>query len=126
MTEKEVKSFYVLLVLMIFGAFTEMAGIGLIIPALTLMSNIDSVGDNIYLSRVLNYLGNPNQTQLLVMGIGLLVAAYLFKMFFLIILNWYQTGFVNRVRASISFRLFSSYMQKDWTFHTYAKASCIR
>ena len=86
MTEKEVKSFYVLLVLMIFGAFTEMAGIGLIIPALTLMSNIDSVGDNIYLSRVLNYLGNPNQTQLLVMGIGLLVAAYLFKMFFLIIL----------------------------------------
>lgn len=118
MTEKEVKSFYFLLVLMVFGAFAEMVGVGLVVPALTLMSNMDSLGDNIYLSRVLNYLGNPEESKLVALGIGLLVFAYLFKMVFLIILNWYQSGFVNGVRASLSLRLFSNYLQKDWMFHT--------
>ena len=118
MTEKEVKSFYFLLVLMVFGAFTEMVGVSLVVPALTLMSNMDSLGDNVYLSRVLNYLGNPEESKLVALGIGLLVFAYLFKMVFLIILNWYQSGFVNGVRASLSLRLFSNYLQKDWMFHT--------
>lgn len=118
LTRNEHRSFYILMFFMIIGAFLEMAGVGLIIPALALMSNMNSVNDSSTVESVLNYFGNPNETQLMLMGVGLFVGVYLIKMSFLIFLSWYQTGFINRARASVSLRLFSSYMLEDWTFHT--------
>ena len=123
LTIKERKSFYILIVLMIVGAFLEMAGVGLIIPALALMSNASPSDDNVFLSNTLNYLGSPSESQLLLLGIGIFAGAYLIKMIFLILLSWYQTGFINKVRASVSLRLFSSYMNEDWTFHTHQNSA---
>lgn len=123
LTIKERKSFYILIVLMVVGAFLEMAGVGLIIPALALMSNTIPSDDNLFLSNTLNYFGNPSEFQLLLLGIGVFVGAYLVKMAYLILLSWYQTGFINKVRASVSRRLFSSYMNEDWTFHTHQNSA---
>ena len=118
LTREERKIFSKLMVLMIIGAFLEMAGVGLILPALALMSNMDSVSDNSTVQSALNFLGNPNETQLMLLGVGLFIGIYLIKMSYLIFLSWYQTGFINRARASISLRIFSIYMHNDWAFHT--------
>lgn len=95
----------------------EMLGIGLLLPALTVMSGSPAAGHSRIAQKIIDLLGNPSPKRLVISGLLALLAIYLLKALFVLIATWRQTKFVRRLEKSICERLFSTYMQQPWEFH---------
>ncbi len=107
----------VLFSLMVVGMGLEMLGIGLIIPAVTLL--LQTAPSETYppLAVVVEMLGQPTQVQLITGGMLLLVGVYLVKALFLGFLAWYQNDFAFGVQRHISRELFATYLYQPYAFH---------
>jgi len=117
LTKPERRQSFILLGLMLVGMGLETIGVGLVIPALSLLTQPDLVGQWPVLSPVLSALGDPSHEKTVVFGMFFLVSAYGIKTAFLAFLAWKQVGFVFRVQADLSQRLFSGYLCQPYTFH---------
>lgn len=117
LTSSERRSALVLLGLMFIGMVLETLGVGVVIPALGLLTQGDAARNYPALQSVLQALGNPSQQILVIGGMLLLVGVYLIKTLFLAFLVWRQTCFVYGVQAQLSQRLFTVYLQQPYTFH---------
>lgn len=106
-----------LLGLSILGMLMETLGVGLVIPALAVMTQPDIAVRYPRLAPVLEWLGNPSQARLVVIGMLVLVAVYAVKALFLGMLAWWQMRFVYGVQAELSERLFTSYLRQPYVFH---------
>lgn len=107
----------VLLGLMLIGMLLETLGIGLVIPALALMTQGDLAVKYPALAPWLNSLGNPSHEQLIIYGMLVLVGAYAIKTLFLAFLAWRQARFVYGLQAILSQRLFTGYLHQPYAFH---------
>ena len=117
LTSGQRKAAIVLFGLMLIGMALETLGIGLVIPALALMTQTDLAAKYPQLSPWLGKLGNPGQERLVVLGMMVLVGAYTIKALFLGFLAWRQMRFVYGVQADLSQRLFMGYLNQPYTFH---------
>lgn len=111
------RSALVLFNLMLVGMVLETLGIGLVIPAMALMTQDDPASRYPVLRPALEWLGSPDRQQLVVAGMLVLVSVYAIKAFFLGFLAWWQARFVYGFQASLSQRLFASYLRQPYTFH---------
>lgn len=107
---------WVLLGLMGIGMLMETMGVGLIIPAIALLTKSDLASTYPSLAPFLRSLGNPSQQQLLIGGMAILAGAYLVKTLFMALLIWWQMRFTYAVQVQISQRLFSIYMRQPYEF----------
>ncbi len=103
--------------LMAVGMSFETLGIGLMIPALAVMTQPDSVTRFPQIRPLLNYLGNPDQAQQIMIVMVGMVGVYLVKNLFLAFLAWRQTRFAYGVHAQLAQRLFTTYLRQPYTFH---------
>ncbi len=103
--------------MMLVGMLLETAGIGLVIPAMALMSQGDLGARYPAIVPILDALGNPGHKTLLIGGMLTLVAVYAVKALFLGFLAWYQSRFTYDMQASLSFRLFAGYLRQPYSFH---------
>ena len=117
LTPAERRSAVALLGLMIIGMLLEILGVGLVIPALALLTQQDLAHNYPMLQPVLQVLGNPSQQTLVIGGMLVLIGVYLIKALFLAFLTWQQNRFVFGVRAQLSQRLFTIYLSQPYTFH---------
>lgn len=106
-----------LLVLMVIGVFLETLGVGLVIPAITIMMQVDLANSYPAIAMVLDNLGNPSQAELVAGFMLALVGLYLIKNSFLAFLAWEQTQFSYDVQTKLSQRLFATYLSQPYTFH---------
>ena len=106
-----------LFALMLIGMLLETLGIGLVVPALVLMTQSDLVAQYPFVGPYLEWLGNPTQEHLVIMGMSVLVVVYIVKGAFLAFLAWKQSKFVFGLQASLSQRLFGVYLNQPYTFH---------
>lgn len=118
LNKSQKKELIVLSLLLIIGIFFEMIGLGILLPALTLM--LDSDIGNTYpeLKPYLNYLGNPSHFELIVMGMSVVLFVYFIKALFLSFVSWKQSKFTAYLSATLSERLFNGYLYQPYTFHT--------
>jgi ABC-type multidrug transport system fused ATPase/permease subunit len=114
---KQKSQLVVLIVLMLLGVLFEMAGLGIILPALSLMLKADVVQSYPVLKPALNYLGNPTQSQLVIYVMSVIVLVYLIKTIFLIFLGWRQSKFTTELAANLSDKLFLGFLRQPYTFH---------
>ncbi len=117
LTPAERKRVGVLLVLIVAGMLLETLGIGLVIPAITLMMQGDIAGRYPEIAPVIDYFGNPSQTDLIAVAVLVLVAVYFIKNLFLAFLIWWQNSFAYDVQAHLSQRLYAIYLNQPYTFH---------
>lgn len=117
LTSAERRSAVVLLGLMFIGMMLETLGVGLVIPAIALLTQSDFAHQYPALQPALQALGNPSQRTLVIGGMLALVGVYLIKALFLALLAWQQTRFAFGVRAQLSQRLFTIYLRQPYTFH---------
>jgi ABC-type bacteriocin/lantibiotic exporter with double-glycine peptidase domain len=103
--------------LLLLGMLFEMLGLGILIPALGLLLNSDSVNDYPTIKPYIEYIGNPNQAQLVVGGMIVLVLIYLAKALFLGYLSWRQSKFTSELWAHFSKKMFLGYLELPYTFH---------
>ena len=111
------RSAVVLLGLMFIGMLLETLGVGLVIPALALLTHQDFAHDYPTLQPVLQAFDNPSHPALVIGGMLVLVGVYLIKVLFLAFLAWRQTRFAFGVQAQLSQRLFTVYLRQPYTFH---------
>lgn len=117
LTFDERRSAVVLLVLMFIGMVLETLGVGLVIPAVALLTQSDFARNYPALQPVLQVFGNPSQLILAVGGMLVLVGVYLIKTMFLALLARQQMRFAFGVQAQLSQRLFTAYLRQPYTFH---------
>lgn len=106
-----------LLGLMLIGMVLEIFGIGLVIPALIVISDSDFPTSHPILQPALTALRNPTQVQLVIGGMLAMVCAYATKSVFLVYLTWRQFSFVFGVQAALSLKLFTGYLRQPYPFH---------
>jgi ABC-type multidrug transport system fused ATPase/permease subunit len=103
--------------LMLIGMVLETLGIGLLPPALDLMTQSDPGTRYPVLTPWLKRLGNPSHERLVVAGMLALVGVYAVKALFLGFSAWRQARFVAGLQAGLSERLFAGYLRQPYTFH---------
>lgn len=117
LTPAESRSALMLLLLMLVGMFLETLGIGLVIPAIALLTQGNLAEHYPSITPILAALDNPGQAALIAYGMLTLVAVYLVKTLFLAFLAWRQAQFAYGVQAQLSQRLFTTYIHQPYTFH---------
>lgn len=117
LTQSERRTAFVLIGLMTFGAALETLGVGLVVPALTILMQGDLSAGNPALQRVLALFGNPTRTQLVVGGMLAFVTIYVAKAVFLTFVIWRQNAFVFALQARLSQLLFRIYLCQPYAFH---------
>jgi ABC-type multidrug transport system fused ATPase/permease subunit len=117
LTPPERKSTVILLILTFIGMGLEILGVGLVIPALALLTQADYATRFPAILPILHALGDPSQDSLVVGSMLALVAIYGVKAMFLTMLAWYQARLAFGLRAEWSQRLFSVYLHQPYTFH---------
>jgi ATP-binding cassette, subfamily B, bacterial PglK len=117
LTRAERRRALVVLGLMLIGMVLETLGIGLVIPAVALLTKSDIGGTYPQLRPLLAKLGNPTQEHLIVGGMLTLFGVFVFKALFMALLTWRETSFAFGVQAQLSQRLFTSYLRQPYTFH---------
>ncbi len=117
LTRAERKQMLVLLFLMFIGMGLETLGLGLVIPAIGMMTQTEFLQHNVYLQPILRLLHYPSQAQLIIGAMLSLVMIYTIKAAFLIFMSWKQSKFVYGLQASLSYQLFSGYLKQPWSFH---------
>jgi len=113
---KKKKLIYLFFLLLIGMAF-EMLGLGLLIPALSLLLNSNIEEDYPFISPFLDFIGNPHQDDLIIWGMLFLVLVYFLKGMFLIFLSWEQSKFTSHLFSELTTKLFRIYLRQYYEFH---------
>ena len=111
------KDLVILAILLIIAIFFEMLGLGILIPAITVLLDPDISSTYPQLKPFLNYFGNPNQETLIFWGLGSVVFVYFIKGFFLTIVSYKQTKFAQGLTADLGKNLFLGYLKMPYSFH---------
>lgn len=117
LTPSERRQAFVLLVLMLVGMVLETLGVGLVIPALSLLTQPNPLSHWPALMSAFPGFDGLSRERVIIFGMLALVVAYGIKTAFLAFLAWRQVGFVYRIQADLSQRLFSGYLCQPYTFH---------
>jgi ABC-type multidrug transport system fused ATPase/permease subunit len=106
----------VLVLLMVGGMVMETLGIGMVVPAMVLLTQQDLATRFPEAAATLG-LARFSRDQLVIAGMLALGAVFTVKCAYIAFVTSRQMRFVYRVQASLSRRLFVGYLYKPWTFH---------
>ena len=110
------QTFFVLLLTLI-GTVLEAVGIGLVIPAITLMADPNIAEKYPVLVTLFEALGNPSHGELVTYGVALLLSAYVIKALYLAFLGWKQSQYIYDIKAYLSQNLFERYIRSPYEFY---------
>lgn len=117
LTKEQRRSGIMQLFYLFISMILETASIGLLIPALTIMSQGDIGSRYPSFKPLLEKLGNPSQENLLIYFMLLVVGIYFLKMIFLAIMAWKQSKFIYGLQSYFSQKLFNGYLFQPYSFH---------
>ena len=99
------------------GMLFEMLGVGLVVPAFTLLSDANAAVRFPLLAPMLERLGNPTHAKIVAAAMVLLIAVYLVKELYLALLAWLQMRYIYSVQAELSHRMYERYLSQSYHFH---------
>lgn len=118
LNRSERKRALVVMVLMLIGVLFETFSIGLVIPALAMLTQQGSVSGMGFLQSYLPHAPDAMQMQQMVQwGVLALTAVYIAKALFLSGSVWWQTRFAFSVQTRVSRQLLAAYLSKPYIFH---------
>ena len=105
-----------LIFLVFFGMVLESFGLGIIIPAISIVIEPDFLTQSKELNLFLNY-AEFSQKEFTFFFLGFVLLIYFLKSIFLIYLNYRQNKFLTNLNASITNSLFNKYITLPYSFH---------
>ncbi len=106
----------VLLVMMVGSMVLEMLGVGLMVPAIAVMT-LGDAAPSPRAEAFLEWLGNPTKKQLIFGAFLALFVISLAKTCFLLVSAYWQSKFITALQTSLARKLFSIYLHQPWSFH---------
>lgn len=117
LTDKQLKQFYILQVLVVVMAFTELLGIASIAPFMALVGDISILETNTVFAEIYQLSGLNNPTDFLFYSgffvLIMLTVSTIVSMFTI----WKLSIFGARIGTEIADLLYTYYMQQSWQFH---------
>ena len=109
--------------LLFVGMFLEIFGLGILVPALSILLNPELLESTGYISSVKGFLPDISTQNFIILFLIIIVGVYAIKTFFLVFLTHKQNRFLSNITAYISNKLFSSYLNQPYKFHLNRNAS---
>ena len=116
-TPKQLRECYFLFVVMLIGAALESAGIGAILPLISLMGQVDFLDKHQDIARVAQDLGITTHEQLIIAGAIALIVLYTLKNAYIAWEIYLQRSFAKKNQILYSRELLAIYLSKPYIFH---------
>lgn len=115
---------FILLILgtMVVGLF-EVLGVGAIIPFILVMLSPDEFMQNQYVCYVTEILGISEYRQILLLVAVGIILIYLVKELVIILINYFQCAFRNKLERDLSNAMLEYYLHQDYLFHVNTNSS---
>lgn len=116
-TKKQKIKLGLLLVVLSIGAALELAGVSLIMPLISLITDPKTVENNATMKFFYHITGMQTVNDFFVFLVGVIIAVYVVKNIFLIIMYYVQYNFIYNNQLKIAGRLIDCYLKKPYTYH---------
>ncbi len=117
LTNKQLKQFYALQVLVVIMAFTELLGIASIAPFMALVGDISILETKSVFARLYQLSGLNNPMDFLFYTGVIVLVMLTFSTVVSMFTTWRLSIFGARIGTEIADRLYTYYMQQSWQFH---------
>ncbi|MDE4455128.1 ABC transporter ATP-binding protein [Psychrobacter sp. DAB_AL62B] len=117
LTDKQLKQFYTLQVLVVIMAFTELLGIASIAPFMALVGDISILETNGVFAQLYQLSGLNNPMDFLFYTGVIVLVMLTFSTVISMFTIWRLSIFGARIGTEIADRLYTYYMQQSWQFH---------
>ena len=117
------KKFYFIIVLGLLGTVFEIIGIGLIVPFLIIITDLNVLENNIYIKEFSAILGIEERINLIQISIIILLIVFSIKLAFLTYLSWFKHSFSYNVQSKISTRLFRIFLKQPYIYFSQLNSS---
>ena len=98
------------------GGLFEAAGVGLIVPFISLITS-EKLQLPMSFTHTFPFLSELSSEEIIVLASASFFVFYVIKSVYLLLLAGLQAGYYFRLQESVSTRLFNSYLAKPYTFH---------
>lgn len=116
-TPKQLRECYFLFVVMLVGAALESAGIGAILPLISLMGQVDFLDKHQDIARLAQDFGISTHEQLVTVGAIALIVLYALKNTYIALEIYLQRSFAKKNQILYSKELLAIYLSKPYIFH---------
>ena len=117
------KKLIILSFLLFVGMILEFLGLGILIPVLNILIDSNEFSQNKYLMSLRNFFPQISDQKFILLLLGFVVIFYIIKTCFLVLLTFKQNRFLSNLNASISNKLFSSYLNQPYEYHLKSDSS---
>lgn len=117
LSKKQKVNLAVLIVMTAFGTALELLGISAIMPFVELITNPQELNGDGFVAEIYRMLGSIPYNMFLIFLLLVLIAIYLFKNAYLIILYNFQYKFTYDNQRKLEDELLESYLYQDYSFH---------
>ena len=104
------------ILLTLVGGIFEAAGVGIIVPFISILTS-ENFQLPISFAKTFPFLLDISSEGIILLALASFVVFYFIKSVYLFFLAGMQTGYYYRLQASVSTRLFNTYLAKHYTFH---------
>jgi ABC-type bacteriocin/lantibiotic exporter with double-glycine peptidase domain len=122
-TKRQRRGLVILTLLLFIGMVLEVFGLGVLVPAISILLDPDIIGKTPILEGIRHYFSDLSYQSFLMLFLFSIVLVYLVKSLFLGFLTFKQNRFLSNVTAYISNKLFECYLGQPYSFHLNKNAS---
>lgn len=117
LTPSQRKRFYVLQVLVLVMAFTQIVGVASIIPFMALVADMNQLQEDTIFAQAYRASGLTSESVFVfILGVGVLIMLF-FGTIISMFTTWRLSLFANKIGVEIADSLYSHYLKQDWVFH---------
>ena len=116
-TKRQRKGLVILILLLFVGMVLEVFGLGVLVPAISIILNPDTIEKSPFISPIRVFLSDFSNQIFTFLFLGAIVLVYFIKSTFIVFLTHKQNRFLTNITAYISNNLFSSYLSQPYGFH---------
>ena len=116
-TKRQRKGLVILTFLLFIGMVLEVFGLGVLVPAISIILNPETIEKSPFISPIRNFLSDFSNQSFTFLFLGAIVLVYFIKSTFIVLLTHKQNRFLTNITAYISNNLFSSYLSQPYSFH---------
>ena len=122
-TKRQRKGLVILTLLLFVGMVLEVFGLGILIPALSIILDPEMIEKTPILSLIRNYFSDYTDKNFTYFFLVCIVLLYLIKSLFIVFLTFKQNRFLTNITAYVSNKLYKAYLTQPYGFHLSRNAS---
>ena len=116
-TKKQKIHLAILMIELFVGSLTELLGVTLILPVVSIISDVSVVHTNKYYSYIYNCMGLTSERQFVILLLACLILVYIVKNIYIMFMYNAQYRFSLENERALANRLVRCYMAQPYTFH---------